>query len=146
MASKLRTVSWVILALMGAVILLISCASAYLAYRGDYPIGGVPVAEVAAGREGVLTALRGIRGTSAAYAAGYAVLYLVTVLGPYRRGEAWSWWALLAGALTIALVGLARVPLLGIPFGQGGSGPVFTQAAVVVFGLLLDVGRVSGKR
>ncbi|SRR5258706_1999599 len=146
MASKLRTASWVLLALMGAVILLISCASAYLAYSGDYPIGGVPVAQVAAGREGVLTALRGIRGTSAAYAAGFAVLYLATVLGPYRRGEAWSWWALLAAALTVALLGLARVPLLGIPMGAGGSGPAFTQTAVIVFGLLLDVGRVSAKR
>ena|SRR5258706_6856739 len=146
MTSKLRTVSWVVLALMGAVILLISCASAYLAYLGDYPIGGVPVAEVAGGRLGVLTALRGIRGTSAAYAAGYAVLFLVTVLGPYRRGEVWSWWALLAGALTIALLGLLRVPLLGIAFGAGGSGPVFTQAAVVVVGLLLDVGRVTARR
>lgn len=145
MASKLRMASWVILALMGALILLISFASAGLAYRGDYPIGGVPVAEVAAGREGVLTALRGIRGTSAAYAAGYAVLYLIVVLGPYRRGEVWSWWALLAGTLVVSLLILARVPLLGIPFGTGGSGPGFTQTAVIVFGLLLDVKRVIPK-
>jgi hypothetical protein len=145
MASKLRTASWVILALMGAVILVISFASATLAYRGDYPIGGVPVAGVAAGREAVLTALRGIRGTSAAYAAGFAILYLAVVLGPYRRGEIWSWWALLASALAIALLVLARVPLLGIPFGTGGSGPGFTQNAVIVFGLLLDVKRVLPK-
>ncbi len=30
--------------------------------------------------------------------------------------------------------------------GAGGSGPAFTQTAVIVFGLLLDVGRVSAKR
>jgi hypothetical protein len=146
MPSKLRTVSWVILALMGAVVLLISLASARLAYGGDFPIGGVSVAEVAAGREGVLTALRGIRGTSAAYAAGFAVLYLAVVLGPYRRGEVWSWWALFAGALAIALFALARVPLLGIPMGAGGTGPALTQTAVIVFGLLLDAGRVMGRR
>lgn len=145
MPSKLRTASWVILALMGAVILLISFASAGLAYKGDYPIGGVPVAEVAAGREGLLTALRAVRGTSAAYAAGYAVLYLFVVLGPYRRGEVWSWWALLVGTLAISLLILARVPLLGIPFGTGGSGPGFTQTAVILFGLLLDVKRVLRK-
>ena len=126
MASKLRTASWVILALMGAFVLLISFVSAGLAYKGDYPIGGVAVADVAAGREGLQTALRGIRGTSAAYAAGFAVLYLAVVLGPYRRGEVWSWWAILASALVIGLVVLARVPLLGIPFGAGGSGPGFT--------------------
>ena len=72
MASKLRTASWVILALMGAFVLLVSFVSAGMAYRGDYEIGGVPVAEVAVGREAVLTALRAIRGTSAAYAAGCA--------------------------------------------------------------------------
>jgi len=132
--------------LMGAVVLLISSISAYLAYVGDYPIGGVPVAQVAAGREGLLTALRGVRGTSAAYAAGFAVLYLFLVLGPYRRGEVWSWWALLVAALTVALFVLARVPLLGIPMGPGGTGAAFTQTAVIVLGLLLDVGRVTGKR
>lgn len=145
MTSKLRTASWVVLALLGAFVLLVSFVSAGLAYRGDYPIGGIPVAEVAAGREGVLTALRAIRGTSAAYAAGYAVLYLVVVLGPYRRGEVWSWWALLAGTLVISLLILARVPLLGIPFGTGGSGPGFSQTAVVALGLLLDVKRVIRK-
>jgi hypothetical protein len=145
MASKLRTASWIVLALMGVVVLLISFASAGLAYRGDYPIGGVPVGQVAAGREAVLTALRAIRGTSAAYAAGFAVLYLSIVLGPYRRGEVWSWWALLGAALTIALVSVARVPLLGIPFGTGGSGPAFSQTVVIVLGLLLDVRRVGGK-
>jgi hypothetical protein len=146
MASRLRTASWIILTLMGAFVLLISFASAYLAYVGDYPIGGVPVADVAAGREGLLTALRGVRGTSAAYAAGFAVLYLSIVLAPYRRGEVWSWWALLVAALTVGLLVLARVPLLGIPMGAGGSGPGFTLTAVIVFGLLLDVGRVTGKR
>jgi hypothetical protein len=146
MASKLRTASWVVLTLLGAFVLLVSFVSAWLAYSGgDYQIGGVPVAEVAAGREGVLTALRAIRGTSAAYAAGFAVLFLVIVLGPYRRGEVWSWWALLAGALVISLLILARVPLLGIPFGTGGSGPGFSLTAVIAFGLLLDVKRVIRK-
>lgn len=145
-SSRLRTASWIILTLMGAVVLLISSVSAYLAYVGDYPIGGLSVADVAAGRGGVLTALRGIRGTSAAYAAGFAVLYLFLVLGPYRRGEVWSWWALLAAALTVGLFVLARVPLLGVPMGQGGTGAAFTQTAVIVLGLLLDVGRVTGKR
>jgi hypothetical protein len=35
----------------------------------------------------------------------------------------------------------ARVPLLGIPVGQGGSGPALVLGAVVLAGLLLDVGR-----
>jgi hypothetical protein len=143
MASKLRTASTVLLTLVGALMLLISIASATLAYgHNEYPIGGVDVSEVAAGRAPVATALRGIRGTSAAYAAGLAVLYLVVVLVPYRRGEVWAWWAVLAAALAVGLISAARVPLLGIPFGQGGSGPALTQTGVIVLGLLLDLGRL----
>ena len=146
MGSKLRTVSWILLTVLGALILVGSLASAGLAYsRGEYPIGTVPLTEVAAGREGVATALRAIRGTSAAYAASYAVLFLFIVTGPYRRGEVWSWWAILGGGLAIGLVGLARVPLLGVTMGQLGSGPAFTQMAVIVVALLLDVKRLKAQ-
>jgi hypothetical protein len=145
MGAKLRTASWVLLTIVGAITLLISIASANLAYRGDYPIGGTPVAEVAAGHPETLTALRGIRGTSAAYGAGFAVLFLATVLGPYRRGEKGAWWALLAAAAVVVLVAAARVPLLGIPFGSGGSGPALTQGAVILLGLLLDAGRLRSR-
>ena len=145
MGTKLRTASWVLLAIVGAITLLISLVSANLAYRGNYPIGGTPVAEVAAGRPDILTALRGTRGTSAAYAAGFAVLFLATVLGPYRRGDQGAWWALLAAASVVVLVTAARVPLLGIPFGSGGSGPAATQGAVILFALLLDVGRLRSR-
>lgn len=145
MGSKLRTTSWVLLSIVGALTLLISVVSANLGYRGDYPIGGVPVAEVAAGRGEILTALRGIRGTSAAYGAGFAVLFLATVLGPYRRGDRGAWWALLLATLAVVLIAVARVPLLGISFGQGGSGPALTQGAVILLALLLDVGRLRSR-
>ena len=142
MGSKLRTASWILLALVGVLTLLVSLISASLSYRGDYPIAGTPVADVAAGREGILTALRGIRGTSAAYGAGFAALFLATVVGPYRRGDKGAWWALLAATLTVVAIALARVPILGIPLGQGGTGPALVQGGVVLFGLLLDVGRL----
>jgi len=145
MPTKLRTASWVLLALLGTFTLVVSFVSAYLAYMGNYPIGGIPVAGVASGRPEILIALRAIRGTSAAYAAGFAVLFLATVFGPYRRGEKGAWWALLAAAMVIFAIGVARVPLLGIPFGTGGSGPPFTQAWVTLFALLLDVGRLRSR-
>jgi hypothetical protein len=143
MASKLRTASWVLLAIMGGLTLLVSFVSAFLAYRGDYPIGGIPVAEVAGGREGLLMALRGIRGTSAAFGAAFAVLFLGTVLGPYRSGDTRAWWTILFSTLAMALIVLARIPTLGVALGQGGTSMAYTLGGLIVLGLLLDVGRLS---
>ena len=143
MGSKVRTASWVLLTIVGGLTLLVSLVSAFLAYRGDYPIGGMPVAEVAGGREGLLTALRGIRGTSAAFGAAFAVLLLGTVLGPYRRGETGAWWTILLATLAMALVVLARIPTLGVALGQGGTPAAYTLGGLVLLALLLDVRRLS---
>ena len=92
---SLRTVSFVVLALLGGLVLLGSLASAGLAYRGDFPIAGVSIADVAAGREAVLLGLRGARGTAAAWSAAWAagtgtplvllVVALVALLLDVRR-------------------------------------------------------------
>ncbi len=145
MNSKLRTASWVLLSIIGGLSLLVSFISAYLGYRGDYPIGGMPVAEVAAGREAILIALRGIRGTSAAFGAAFAVLFLGTVLGPYRRGDTRAWWTILLATLAMALIILLRMPTLGIPLGQGGTGTAITLGGLILLGLLLDVGRLRAR-
>lgn len=142
MHSKLQTASWILLALVGALTIFVSFVSANLGYRGDYPIGGLPIAEVAAGREGLLTALRGIRGTSAAFGAAYGVLFLSTVLGPYRRGEARAWWTLFLALLVMVAIVLARMPLLGIAFGEGGTGLAITLGGITLFALLLGAGRL----
>jgi hypothetical protein len=135
----LRTASWVVLALLGAFVLFVSLVSAYIAYRGNYAIGGTGVAAVASGREEVLLALRGIRGTSAAYAAGYAVLFLSIVLGPYKRGEIWAWWSLLAALVLPCLLVVLRVPLVGAHLGLSAA---LQQCGIGVAALLLDVSRL----
>jgi hypothetical protein len=143
MGSKLGKASWIVLTVVGALVLLASCVSTYLAYRGDYPIGGVPVGEVAPGRPGLTAALRAIRGTSAAYAAGFAVFFLRTVLGPYRRGEKSAWWTIcLATAVVVAII-LLRVPLLGPEMGQVGAGAGLTLGGLVLLGLLLGLDRLQ---
>jgi hypothetical protein len=143
LGSRLRTASWVLLTIVGGLTLLFSLVSTYWAYWGHYPIGGVPVAQVAAGREGLLIALRGIRGTSAAFGAAFAVLFLGTVLGPYRRGDTHAWWTILLATLAMALIVLARVPTLGVALGQGGTSLAFTLGGIVLLALLLDVGRLG---
>ena len=138
----MKTASWILLAVVGALMLLGSFASLYTAYATGAPDPLTPsimLDEVAAGRPEVATAIRARRGTAAAFAAAYAVLFLAVVLGPYRRGDAWSWWALLAAALTLGLLIMARVPALGT---RAGAGTGLVQLVVVVAALLLDVRRV----
>jgi hypothetical protein len=140
----LRTVSWILLALVGALTLLAAIVSANLAYSGqEFPIGGIPVADVAAGRDGLELALRGMRGTAAAYAAAFAACFLSVVVLPYRRGERWAWWVLLASLIVLVAVTGARVPALGVWPGVGAS---LVQGGIGLLALLLDVGRLRGVR
>ncbi len=141
--STLRKVSWILLVAAAALVLLGALASANLAYRGDYRVGGVAVSEVAAGRETVLTGLRGSRGTAAAWAAAFALLLLFVATGPYRRGDATSWWGILVAALGLLGLAALRIPLMGTRLGIGEP---LVLAVVVLVALLLDVRRLSPPR
>jgi hypothetical protein len=138
----MKTASWVLLALVGALTLLGSLASAFTAYGGTedrIQPDGPTVQELEAVHPGLADALRGRRATAAAFAVAYAVLFLYVTLVPYRRGDIWSWWALLASSLALAIVVLARVPVLGT---RAGAGTGLAQLVVVVVALLLDLRRL----
>jgi hypothetical protein len=138
----MKKASWIALTVAGVAVTVVSLISAAHAYNkgDDYRIGRTRVSGVAAGREAVGTALRGIRGTSAAFAAAYGVLFVAIVLGPYRRGEVWAWWALFAGSTTVLAIVLLRIPLLDTTLGLSAAATQFTLTMV---GLLLDVGRLK---
>lgn len=138
----MRKISVGILAFVGVVLLLISFGSIGQAYFNDYNIGGADgptVTTVGAGNEQLVRALRGIRGTSAAYAGGFAILFLAIVLGPYRRGETWASWALMAASLVFAAMVLLRLVFVGTMLGVGSA---VAQVALTIVGLLLDVSRL----
>jgi hypothetical protein len=136
----MKTASWVLLALVGALTLLGGLASASFAYRSENDqLGGAKLTELASGRPELATAIRGRRATAAAYAAAYAALLLAVVLGPYRRGDVWAWWAILASTLVLAAISLARAAFLATGLGAGAAG---IELAVVAVALLLDAGRL----
>ena len=139
----MKTASWVLLTLLGVAALALSLVSAWVAYHGEFQIGPASLSGLEAAVPGVGLALRGARGTAAAFAFAYAVLLLSVVLGPYRRGDRWAFWAILASACALALVTGLRVPLLGIRPGAG-TGTVFLVVAIVA--LLLDVRRLRAVR
>ena len=138
---RFRTASWVMLVVIGALSLAFSLLSLINAYARSYRIGPVSVAAVAAGRGEVETALRGIRGTAAAYSAAWAVLLIAVAAGPYRRGDTASWWGILASAVTLFAFAAARQPLLGTTLGIGAPA---TLLGLVAVALVLDGGRLQG--
>jgi hypothetical protein len=143
----MRTLSWIVLTLVAAALILGGLGSAWIAYLAgpdteEFGPGGPKLSEVQSWRPDIAQAIRARRGTAAAYAAGFGVLFLFTVLGPYRRGDVWSWWTLLVATLLLAVLILLRVPLLGTRLGAGTGGIL---AGVVVVALLLDVRRLSAR-
>jgi len=140
----MKTASWVVLFVVGLAVLLVSFISAGQAYGGgNWPIGPSTLAKVEAAVAGTAVPLRGVRGTSAAFAAAFAVLWLTVVLGPYRRGEAWAWWGLLGSMLVLSAMILVRVPLLGTNLGVPAG---LIPLSIALLGLLLDLGRVRGAK
>jgi hypothetical protein len=141
----MKTVSLIILVLVGVLTLLGGLESASLAYRSHQDrIAGVSLTELSAGKPDVATALRARRGTAASFAAGFATLFLFIVLGPYRRGGRWAWWAILAGTLVVAALVLLRMPALGVGLRSPGGGTateVLLLLGVVAIGLALGAGR-----
>lgn len=147
----MKTASWIILAAAGALTLLGSLFSVGIAYVSliEDRVGPVTLTELSTGRPEVATAVRARRATAAAYGAGFATLFLAITFGPYRRGDAWAWWAILAGTLIVSVLILLRVPFLGInlgaPMAVTGAGTALTtlvQLGVVGLGLALGAGRL----
>jgi hypothetical protein len=126
---------------VGALVLTASLISSWIAYRTESDqIAGKKLSELSGGNAEVLTALKARRGTAAAYTGGFATLFLSIVVGPYRRGSTWAWWALLEGALVAAILSAARIPTLGT---MAGAIPAGILLGAVIVGLLLDMGRLG---
>ncbi len=125
--------SWVMLFVVLAAATIFSAQSLWIAYTSpqenitrDYTFDQVR----ATGGDDAVKALKGRRATAATWALGYALLGLAVALGPYRRGERWAWWALLASLGLSQLLSLLRVIMLGTTQG------VATPAVLLAFSLL----------
>jgi hypothetical protein len=140
MTSKLRTASWILLSLLATLTLLGALGSASFGLtQGEDQFGAVSMTELTGGDESIAKLIHGRRLTAAAFTSAYSVLLLFVILFPYRRGEQWSWWAILVATLFCSAIIVLRVPFLGI--GLGASIGYF-HLGVVVVALLLDVGRL----
>lgn len=136
----MKTASWILLALVGALTILGGITSLVVAFRSPQDqIGPVTMSDLAMGRADVEVALRGRRATAAAYATAFGTLFFAIALGPYRRGDVWAWWAIFIGTLVLTALILLRVPFLGTRLGV--STPLI-QLVVVGLGLGLGASRL----
>src|ERR1044072_1314869 len=109
--------SWIILLVVVVAVALLSLQSLRIAYTGnqDSLITGFTLDQLREhGGEEAVKAFKGRRATAATWALAYALLALTVVLGPYRRGERWAWWALLVSLGVSQLLSILRVPMLGL--------------------------------
>ena len=139
-ARVLFLASWVILLVVMAAATLLSLQSLRIAYTvpqesitPNYTLNDV---RAATGNEDAAKALKGRRATAATWALGYALLGLVVVLVPYRRGERWAWWALLVSLGLSQLLSLLRAVMLGTTLGVAAPA---TLLAVSLLALLAAV-------
>jgi hypothetical protein len=121
--------SWIILLVVIVAVALLSLQSLRIAYTGnqDSLITGFTLDQLREhGGEEAVKAFKGRRATAATWALAYALLALTVVLGPYRRGERWAWWALLISLGVSQLLSILRVPMLGLLAGAPGILLAFT--------------------
>ena len=138
--------SWVALLVLSILITLASLGSLGTAYFGaqDTLTPAVRLEEInTLGGEAAVDAFKGRRATAATFALACGLLSVFVVLIPYRRGELWSWWALLISIGLSQLLSMARALTLGTVIGTGSAGLIFGFLAL---GLLAGAPRMFAQR
>jgi peptidoglycan/LPS O-acetylase OafA/YrhL len=138
--------SWVILLVVSVLIALASAASLYQGYsKTDETIAGAySTAELRQqGGEEAFIALKARRVTAATWALAYALLAILVVVVPYRRGEKWAWWALIIAVGVSQILSMARAVTLMTTAGAGTAGVLL---AFVLIGLMAGAPKMFANR
>lgn len=143
----MKILSWILLALVSLLGLVGSAESLGAAYFGDSRAemitGTIALADLSSDEQ-VTKSVQGRRGTAASLGLSLTALLLCVVLGPYRRGAVWAWWAILVSTVLFGAGVLLRIPLLGT---TQGSMTGLVVLLITIPALLLDVQRVyRGKK
>ena len=95
------------------------------------------------GGEEAFKAFKARRVTAATWALAYALLAIAVTLVPYRRGEQWAWWALLAAIGISQILSMARAVTVMTTSGAGTAGVLL---AFMLLGLMAGAPRVFGNK
>jgi hypothetical protein len=138
--------SWIVLLTLTVLITLGSLGSLGTAYFGardalTTSVGLEEINTLEARRR--VDAFKGRRATAATWAFACGVMSVFLVIIPYRRGEQWSWWALLISIGLSQLLSVLRVLTLGTTVGAGSAGLLF---GLLTLGLLAGAPRMFSER
>lgn len=138
------TTSWVVLLLLATAVTAISLLSASRALRRapDALTPSFTVEQLETTNHDAAEAIHGRRLTAAAFAVGCGLFLAFLVLGPYRRGERWAWWAMLVPIGAVSLLLMARTPVMGM---RQGAGAGVILLVVLLVGLLAGAPRMFAK-
>jgi hypothetical protein len=116
------TIGWVMLVIMGLLMAIGGAESLVIAYRGNGPlIAGMNARDLSPINPDLPAALRGRRATAATLALTCGLLISWIAAVPFRRGERWSWFALLSAVGLGAVLSMLRVPMLETRAGAGAA-------------------------
>lgn len=138
--------SWVILLVVSVLIALASAGSLIQGYsKTDENLtpnySTVQMKEQ--GGEEAFKAFKARRVTAATWALAYALLAIAVTLVPYRRGEQWAWWALLAAIGISQILSMARAVTVMTTSGAGTAGVLL---AFMLLGLMAGAPRMFGNK
>jgi hypothetical protein len=108
------SVAWIILLVLGILMSIAGLGSLSEAYRGTSPfLAGVTYDQLANLNPEIPNMLRGRRATAASLGVACGILLCWIAATAFKRGEKWSWYALLSAFGVGCILSILRVPVLG---------------------------------
>jgi hypothetical protein len=138
--------SWVILLVVSVLIALASAGSLIQGYSNteeNLTPNYSTLQMKEQGGEEAFKAFKARRVTAATWALAYALLAIAVTLVPYRRGEQWAWWALLAAIGISQILSMARAVTVMTTSGAGTAGVLL---AFMLLGLMAGAPRMFGNK
>jgi hypothetical protein len=127
------SIAWIVLLLLGILMSVAGLGSLAEAYRGRSPfLAGVSYEQLASLNPEIPNMLRGRRATAASLGVTSGMLLCWISATAFRRGEKWSWYALLSAFGLGSILSILRIPMLGYRSGAEVGGFVLAIMLILL--------------
>ena len=127
------SIAWIVLLILGILMSVAGLGSLAEAYRGKSPfLAGVTYEQLASLNPDIPNMLRGRRATAASLGVTCGLLLCFIAATAFRRGEKWTWYALLSAFGLGSILSILRIPLLGYRPGAEAGGFVLAILLIML--------------